>query len=95
MEKGRFFTPKGMGKMKQTGLQLTVFDIQKLKSIVGQGFASPYHITTYPGSSLGMTGEVMDPSEAIAANGDFSVPEPVAPVSWTRRALSAMGLQRS
>jgi hypothetical protein len=84
-----------MGKMTKTDLQLTVFDIQKLKSIVGQGFASPYQITTYPGSFLGMTGEVMDPSETIAANGEFSVPEPVAPISWARRALSALGLKRS
>jgi len=68
--------------MTQTKLQLTVFEVQKLKNIVGLYGASPYYISTFPSDTLGMIGTVIDPSSQVAANGDFSVPEPVAETSW-------------
>ncbi len=76
--------------MKQTNLRLTIFEVEKLRSIVGQGSASPYQITTFSGDSLGMIGAVIDSSEQAAANGDFEVPEPVASISWLKRTLGGL-----
>jgi len=71
--------------MTQTNLRLTVFEVQKLKNIVGLYGASPYQISTFPGGSLGMIGTVLDSSQQAAANGDFMVPEPVTETSWLQR----------
>jgi hypothetical protein len=74
--------------MIQTKLQMTIFEVQKLRNIVGQGSGSPYQISTYFSDSLGMIGKVIDPSNHSAANGNFSLPEPVAATSWLQRAKS-------
>ena len=79
------FHLQGSGKMTQTNLRLTIFEVQKLRVIVGQGTASPYQISTFPSDSLGMIGTVIDPSKQAAANGNFPVPEPVAKTSWLQR----------
>ncbi|MEE8340416.1 MAG: hypothetical protein V3R56_09745, partial [Xanthomonadales bacterium] len=74
--------------MTRTNLRITVFEVQKLRNIVGLYGASPYQISTFPGDSLGMIGTVIDPSQQAAANGDFSVPEPAAETSWLQRTKS-------
>lgn len=81
--------------MTQTNLHLTIFEIEKLRNVVGFGSASPYQITTYIGHSVGMIGTVMDPANADASNDECSAPEPAAPASWFQRVLSASGLKRS
>jgi hypothetical protein len=78
--------------MTQTRLHLTIFEVQKLRVIVGQGTASPYQISTFPGDSLGMIGIVVDPSKQAAANGNFSVLEPVAATSWLQRTKTRLHL---
>ena len=81
--------------MTQTKLHMTIFEIEKLKNIVGFGSGSPYQITTYMGGSLGMIGTVMDPANIQASNGEYTVPEPAVPASLFQRVLSASGLKRS
>ena len=81
--------------MTQTNLHFTIFEIEKLKNIVGFGSGSPYQITTYPGSMVGMIGTVTDPANIHASNEDDSVPVATAPASWFNRALAASGLKRS
>jgi hypothetical protein len=81
--------------MTQTKLNLTIFEIEKLRNIVGFGRASPYQITTYAGDSVGMIGTIVDPETAEAANGEYSVAEPAAPARWFRRVLSASGLKKA
>jgi hypothetical protein len=74
--------------MTQTNLRLTVFEVEKLRDIVGLGNASPHQISTFSGNSLGMIGTVIDPSKQTAANGDFSAPEPQAATPWLQRIKS-------
>jgi hypothetical protein len=79
--------------MTQTKLRLTLFEVQKLKNIVGLGSASPYQISTFAGDSIGMIGTVVDPSrQTAAANGKFSAPEPEAATSWLQRTKTHLGL---
>lgn len=81
--------------MTQTKLNLTIFEIEKLRNIVGFGRASPYQITTYAGDSIGMIGTVIVPAIAEAANSEYAVAEPAAPAPWFRRVLSASGLKKA
>jgi len=81
--------------MTQTNLQLTIFEVHKLRNIVGLGSASPYQISTFPSDSLGMIGTVIDPSKQAAANGNFSVPEPAAATSWLQRTKTYFDLNRN
>ena len=86
--------------MTQTNLHMTVFEIHKLKNIVGLGSASPYQITTYPGKMVGMVGTIADPAHISASNDQNSDPEaaaatPAATASWFKRVLAASGLMRS
>ena len=81
--------------MTQTNLRLTVFEVQKLKNIVGLYGASPYQISTFPGDSLGMIGTVLEPSQQTAANGDFVVPEPAAETSWLQRTKTYFNFSRN
>ena len=82
--------------MTQTNLRLTIFEVQKLRVIVGQGAASPYQISTFPGDSLGMIGTVIDPSKQAAANSNFPIPvpapAPVAATSWLQRTKTRLHL---
>jgi len=85
--------------MTQTNLHMTVFEIHKLKNIVGLGSASPYQITTYPGTMVGMVGTVTDPAKISASNDESSVSESATsesatPASWFQRTLAASGLKR-
>ena len=85
--------------MTQTNLHMTVFEIYKLKNIVGLGSASPYQITTYPGNMVGMVGTVTDPAKISASNDESSVSESATsesatPASWFQRTLAASGLKR-
>ena len=80
--------------MTQTNLHMTIFDIYKLKNIVGLGSASPFQITTYPGKMVGMVGTITDPAKIIASNDHNSDSETATSTSWIQRALSASGLQR-
>ena len=77
--------------MTQTNLRLTIFEVQKLRDIVGLSSASPYQISTFPSDSLGMFGAVIDPSKQTAANGNFSDPEPATATSWLQRTKAALG----
>ncbi len=78
--------------MTQTKLNLTIFEIEKLRNIVGFGSASPYQITTYAGNSVGLIGTVIDPANAEASNDENSVTESAIPGSWIKRVLAASGL---
>ena len=78
--------------MTQTNLQLTIFEVQKLRDIVGQGSAYPYQISTFPSDSLGMIGTVIDPSKQTAANGNSPVPEQLAATSWLQRTKTRLRL---
>jgi len=60
--------------MTQTQLRLTIFEVQKLRNIVGLGHASPYQITTFSGDSVGMIGTVINSSQEEAANDSFAAP---------------------
>lgn len=71
--------------MTQTNFRLTIFEVQKLRSIVGHAGSSPYQISTFSGDLLGTIGTVVDPSTQAAANGDFEVPEPAVATSWLQR----------
>ena len=79
--------------MTQTKLNMTIFEIEKLKNIVGFGHASPYQITTYAGGSVGLIGTVIDPANAEASNGEYSASESAVPASWFQRVLSSSGLK--
>ncbi len=74
--------------MTQTHLRMTIFEVQRLRNIVGQGSTSPYQISTYLSGSLGVIGKVIDPLIHSAANSNFSFPEPVPATSWLQRAKS-------
>ena len=79
--------------MTQTKLNLTIFEIEKLRNIVGFGSASPYQITTYAGNSVGLIGTVIDPAKAEASNDENSVTESAIPGSWIKRVLATSGLK--
>lgn len=81
--------------MPQTNLRLTLFEVQKLRSVVGQGNASPYQIATFFGDSLGMIGAVIDPLKQAAANEDFEIPVPAVSTSWFNRAKISLGLRHN
>jgi len=81
--------------MTRSNLRLTIFEVQRLRNIVGQGHASPYQISTYSSDPLGMIGTVIDPSKQVAANGSFSVPEPAAAASWLQRTKTYFGLNQN
>ncbi len=91
----RFIRLQESGKMTPSNLRLTIFEVQRLRNIVGQGRASPYQILTYSSDSLGMIGTVIDPSKQAAANGSFSVPEPAAAASWLQRTKTYFGLNQN
>lgn len=76
--------------MTQTNLRLTIFEVHKLRHIVGQNGASPYQISTFSGDSLGMIGTIVIPAKQVAANGDFDIPEPEASVSWLKRSKTLL-----
>ena len=78
--------------MRQTNLRLTVFEVHKLKHIVGQGNASPYQISTFPRDSLGMIGTVIDPLKQAAANDNLSLTESTVLSSRFQRFKSSCGL---
>jgi len=80
--------------MTQTKLNLTIFEIEKLRNIVGFGSASPYQITTYAGNSIGLIGTVIDPAKAEASNDESSVTESAVPGSWIKRVFTASGLKK-
>ena len=82
-------TNLGCGKMTQTTLNLTIFQIERLKNIVCLGNVSPYKISTYSGNSLGCTGTVIDPSKQEAANDDFWRTELAPSTSWLQRFKSS------
>ena len=89
----KVFHFQGSEMMTQTNLRLTIFEVQKLRIIVGQGGASPYQISTFSGDSLGMVGTVIDPSKQAAANGNF--PEPASKTSWFQLAKTYLGLNQN
>lgn len=76
--------------MTQTNLRLTIFEVEKLRNIVGLGGASPYQISTFSGDLLGMIGTVIDPSKQAAANDDFEVPATAGSISWLKRTLGGL-----
>ena len=75
--------------MTQTTLRLTIFQIERLKDIVGLGSVSPYKVSTFSGNSLGRTGAVIDPSKPEAANDNFWLVEPAPSTSWLQRFKSS------
>ena len=91
----KVFHLQGSGKMTQTNLRLTIFEVQKHRDIVGQGSTSPYQISIFSGGSLGMIGTVIDPSKQAAANGSFHTPEPAAKSSWFQRTKIYFSLNRN
>jgi hypothetical protein len=78
--------------MTQTNLRLTIFEVQKLKDIVGLGSASPYQISTYSSDSLGMIGTVIKHSQSEAANDFCWTVESAPSTSWFQRFKSSFGL---
>jgi len=80
------FYLQGRGKMTQSNLRLTIFEVCKARNIVGRGSASPYQISTYCSDSLGMIGKVIDPSKQTAANETYSIPLPEPATTWLQRA---------
>lgn len=79
---------QGSGKMTQAKLRLTIFEVQKLRNIVGLGHASPYQITTFSGESVGMIGTVINSSQDEAANDNFAAPGKTD--SWRQRMASSL-----
>jgi hypothetical protein len=79
---------KGSGKMTQTKLRLTIFEVQKLENVVGLGHASPYQITTFSGDTVGMIGTVTNSSQKDSANDNFAAPEKTG--SWRHRIISSL-----
>jgi hypothetical protein len=79
---------KGSGQMTQTKMRLTIFEVQKLKNIVGLGHASPYQITTFSGDSVGMIGTITNSSQEDSANDNFAAPEKTG--SWRQRMISSL-----
>jgi hypothetical protein len=79
---------KGSGKMTQTKMRLTIFEVQKLKNIVGLGHASPYQITTFSGDSVGMIGTITNSSQEDSANDNLAAPEKTG--SWRQRIISSL-----
>jgi len=75
--------------MTQTQLRLTIFEVQKMKNIVGLGHASPYQITTFSGESAGMIGTVINAPQEESANDNFAAPEKTG--SWRQRMVSSLG----
>ena len=78
--------------MTRTNLRLSIFEVQRLRNIVGQGHASPYHISIFCSDSLGTIGTVIDPAQRVAANDNFPVLEPAAATSWLQRIKTYFGL---
>lgn len=74
--------------MTQTQMRLTIFEVQKLRNIVGLGHASPYQITTFSGNSVGMIGTVINSSQEDAANESFAAPGKTG--SWRQRFASSL-----
>lgn len=74
--------------MTQTKMRLTIFEVQKLKNIVGLGHASPYQITTFSGDSVGMIGTITNSSQEDSANDNFAAPEKTG--SWRQRMISSL-----
>ncbi len=70
------------GKMTQTSLRLTIFQIEKLVNIVDVRSGSLYKVSTFRGNSLGSTGTVIDPSKTEVANDDFWLMQPAPSTSW-------------
>jgi hypothetical protein len=91
----KVFHHQGSGTMTQTNLRQTIFEVHKLRDIVGLGSASPYQISTFPGDSLGMIGTVIDPSKQAAANSNFPVPEPAVAISWFQRIKTHFDLNQN
>jgi hypothetical protein len=91
----RFIRLQGSGKMTLTNLRLSLFEVQRLRDIVGQGRAPHYQISTFSSDSLGMIGTVVDPSKQAAANGNLPVPEPAAAASWLQRTKTYFGLNQN
>ena len=83
------------GKMTRTNLRLSIFEVQRLRDIVGQGRAPHYQISTFSSESLGIIGTVVDPSKQAAANGNFQVPDPAAATSWLQRVRTFFALQQN
>ena len=79
--------------MTQTNLRLTVFEVQKIRNIVGQGSASPYQISTYSSDSLGMIGTVVYPSKQEAANDNSWPADPKPATSWILQFRTSFGLK--
>jgi hypothetical protein len=82
--------------MMNTDLQQTIFQIDKLKSVVNVGGSSAYQIFTYAGPSLGRFGAIANPEEQNPANdANYDVVTNAAtgrrrPASWIKQALSAL-----
>jgi len=84
---------KGIAKMKNNKLNLTVVHCEKFRNIVGQGRYSPYQVWFSPGSNLGFFGTVMNASEAIASNDDLATSHHIFGASWLQRTLLALRLK--
>lgn len=69
--------------MMYTKLQETIFEIEKIKSVVNVGQSSAYQIYTSPGQSLGRIGTVVETSMQAAANEQA---EPVIATNEPRQA---------
>ncbi len=47
--------------MSQSAIRMTQFHVHALKCIGGDGGATPHHLTTRCGSTLGQLGDIMQP----------------------------------
>lgn len=86
--------------MMNTDMKQTVFHIEKLKNVVNVGDSSAYQIFTYPGSTIGRFGPIVNPEQHNPANEAVFHATTEAntsenrPASWTDKVLSAFRRQQ-
>lgn len=87
---------QGVRIMTKIKLQLTEFQIEKLKNVVNVGQSSAYQILTSPGSELGTLGRIAGLGLINSVNDDKFSQKTTATVgshnqqSWFRKALRAL-----
>ncbi len=81
--------------MTQTDLRLTIFQVERLKNIVGLGNVSPYQISMFIGDLLGKTGTVIDPASQEAANDSFWLSESAPSTSLFPLFKTSLGLRHN
>ncbi|MDT8319556.1 MAG: hypothetical protein RQ826_03430 [Xanthomonadales bacterium] len=79
--------------MNHTQIHMTVFQVDRLRNIVGQGNTTAYQVYTSEGDYLGVVGRIMGRKHE-AANQHRIDPVNLAPfrsAAWLRRAVNRLG----